>query len=151
MAFRRVVLVLATAAWMAAPGLTLASPMDGGWHHQSLELLRGVNLTDAQKQQIRSIEQADKTQIKTAAQQLHALHDQLASAMLSGATLEQLTAIQLREDTLRAQIAAQMLTTAVQVRGVLTADQLSAASAQHAKLAALHDQERAVEHQEDAQ
>ena len=151
MTLRRFALALGTAAMLAAPGLALASHTEGGWHHEGMEVLHGVNLTDAQKQQVQSIMQAGKGQMASVAEQMHSLHEQLASAMLSGAPLEQLTAIQRQEDTLREQMDAQRLAIEVQIRGILTPDQLTAASAQHAKLAALHQQEHAVMHQDQSQ
>jgi Spy/CpxP family protein refolding chaperone len=72
------------------------------------------------------------------------VHQQLDTAMLAGETLPQLLPIQRQEDMLREQIDAQRLAVAVQMRNVLTPDQLAQASAEHAKLASLREQEHAV-------
>jgi Spy/CpxP family protein refolding chaperone len=136
-------------AWAAAGLLTLplaalASPMDGGWHHEGMEFMHGVTLTDTQKQQIHQIAESAHTQMRATEQSLRTVHQQLDTAMLAGETLPQLLPIQRQEDMLREQIDAQRLAVAVQMRNVLTPDQLAQASAEHAKLASLREQEHAV-------
>jgi len=144
MTFQKTALAFAAVGLLAAPLRVLASPMDGGWHHDGMEFMHGVNLTDAQKQQIHQIAETARSQTRAAEENLRAIHQQLSAAMLSGETLQQLLPIQHQEDTLREQIDAQRLAVAVQMRNVLTPDQLAQASAEHAKLASLREQEHAL-------
>jgi len=120
-----------------------AEPMQGGWHHGGggMEMLHGLALTDAQKDQVKSIEKADREQMRPIMHQLHSLHEQIETGLLSGATADQLGALVQQEETLRNQMDAAHLSLAMQIRGVLTPEQLAQASTQHAKLAALHEQE----------
>jgi Spy/CpxP family protein refolding chaperone len=135
---------LATLGLLAMPLQVMASPMGGGWHHDGMDFMHGVNLSDAQKQQIHQIAETAHTQMRAAEDNLRTLHQQLSTAMLAGETLQQLLPIQRQEDTLREQMDAQRLAVAVEMRNVLTSEQLAQASAQHAKLASLREQEHAV-------
>jgi Spy/CpxP family protein refolding chaperone len=128
---------------ISVSALAIAEPMQGGWHHGGggMELLHGLSLTDAQKEQVKSIEQADREQMRPVMHQLHSLHEQIETGLLSGATADQLGSLVQQEETLRNQMDAAHLGLAVQIRGVLTPEQLTQASTQHAKLVALHEQE----------
>jgi Spy/CpxP family protein refolding chaperone len=139
-------LATSLAAAALVPALALASPMGGGWHHDGMDILHGVSLTDTQKEQLKQIESSSWTQMKSAGEQMRTLHEQLESGLLAGQSLGQLTAIQSKEAALRDQMDQLHLSTEVQIRNLLTPAQLAFASSQHAKLAALHEQEHAVMH-----
>jgi Spy/CpxP family protein refolding chaperone len=140
-------LALAASAALLLSGAGMAVAQEGGWHHgggEGMELLHGVSLTDAQRDQVHSIEKTGRTQMKPLMRQMFKIHEQISSDLLAGATAEQLTSLMQQEESLRNQMDAERLALAVQVRGVLTPDQLTQAATQHAKLAALHQEEHAL-------
>jgi Spy/CpxP family protein refolding chaperone len=144
----KTILIAAVAACAVTLGSqAVAQPMDGrGWHHgggEGMELLHGLNLTDAQKQQAHEIEHAAWAQARPIMAQMHALHEQLATAMLApgSVTAEQLAPLMTQEEQLRTQMDQQHLNTILQIRALLTPEQIAQASTTHQKLAALHEQE----------
>jgi hypothetical protein len=70
------------------------------------------------------------------------ISDQLASTASVSAT--QLTGLQQQAEQFGAQIEAQRLATALQIRALLTPDQLAQSAQVHQQLAALHAQMRSV-------
>ncbi len=147
MTTKSAMLAAALVGAMSLAAAAVAEPM-GGWHHggEGMEFLHGLSLTDAQRDQVHSIEKAGWEQMRPIMKQMHALHEQIATGLLSGATADQLTTLVQQEETLRNQMDAEHLSLAMQVRGVLTPEQLSQASTQHAKLTALHQQEHELMH-----
>ena len=145
MNFKHLVLALTTAGLLTA-GAARAQPEHEGWHHGGMELLRGVDLTDAQKTQIHQIVQATWAQMKPVAQQMRTVHEQIIGDLLGSAsvTQEQLTPLVQQEEQLRAQVDAAKLSSALQIRGVLTQAQLAKAATVHQQLSALHEQEQSV-------
>ncbi|MEJ0045819.1 MAG: Spy/CpxP family protein refolding chaperone [Rhodospirillales bacterium] len=137
------------ASMLSAPGVVAAQPvghMGGGGHHFELtEILHGLNLTDAQKQQAHLAEQAAWARAKPVLEQMHALHEQIATQFLTaGTTAAQLAPLVRQEEQLRSKLDSEHLTVALQIRNLLTADQLAKAATLHAQLSALHQQERDV-------
>ena len=145
MNFKHLVLALTTAGLLTA-GAARAQPEHGDWHHGGLEMLRGVDLTDAQKTQIHQIAQATWAQMKPVTQQMRTVHEQIIGDLLGSAnvTQEQLAPLVQQEEQLRAQVDAARLSTALQIRGVLTPAQLAKAATVHQQLSALHEQEQSV-------
>jgi hypothetical protein len=84
--------------------------------------------------------------MKPIMKQMRSIHEQMVNQMLAAGavTAEQLTPLVQEEEALRAQMDSAHLTETLQLRGVLTADQLAQAAATHTKLEALHAQEHAV-------
>jgi Spy/CpxP family protein refolding chaperone len=150
-------LIAAAAAGALSAGAAMAQPMEGGWHHggpgggEGMELLHSINLTDAQKQQAHEIEHAAWAQAKPIMQQMRAVHEQLETAMLApgSVTADQLSPLVTQEEQLKSQLDQQHLNTVLQIRALLTPEQLTQAAATHQKLAALHEQEHAVMHASD--
>ncbi len=134
----------ALALSLSANAAFAQAPHAGGWHHEGMEFLRGVTLTDAQKEQIHTIAEASMPSMKPLMMQDHTLHEQYESALLAGATSTQLSGIISQEEALKTQMDTQRLNLDLQIRGVLTPDQLAQASATSAKLAALHEQEHQI-------
>lgn len=120
--------------------------MHGGMNHGYLGFLQGVTLSDAQQAKMHDIMHASWQQLKPQMQQLRALHEQIGGDLASTASISaaQLTALQQQAQTLRNQLDQAKLVTAMQVRALLTPDQLSRSATVHAQLAALHQQEHAV-------
>lgn len=119
----------------------------GGWHGGGggMHILRGLGLSDAQKAQVQQLVQASRAQTKPIAQQLRALHGQLATAVLTaGTTAADLQPLVQQETQLRYQLETARYALFLQIRNVLTPAQLSQAAAIQQRLAALHDAERNV-------
>ena len=77
--------------------------------------------------------------------QMHSVHQQLATQFLTaGTTAAQLEPLVRQEEQLRAQLDSKHLNVALQVRNLLTPDQLAQAATLHTKLSALHEQEHEV-------
>ena len=137
-------------AGLLAAGAVQAQGMHGGPHgamgHGYLDFLQGVTLTDAQQGKMHDITHASWQQLKPQMQQLRALREQIGGDLASTAALStaQLVALQQQAQTLGNQLDQARLATAMQVRALLTQDQLSQSASVHAQLAALHQQEHAV-------
>ena len=129
------------AGLMASPVMAMDGPPGDGWHHGDMDMLHGVNLTDSQKAQIHQIMKSDESAMRLTGKQMMELHEQLSSALLSGATMAQLSPILKQEEALRTEMDTQRLQTALKMRALLSAQQLAQAAALHAKLASLHAQE----------
>jgi Spy/CpxP family protein refolding chaperone len=129
-----------------AAGPLMAQPM-GEWHHGGgMEFLHGLNLSDAQKAQLKEIHEATWKTMKPIMQQMRSIHEQMVNQMLAAGTVtaDQLTPLVQQEEALRTQMDSAHLNEALQLRGILTSDQLAQAAATHTKLEALHEQEHAV-------
>ncbi len=137
--------ILLTTALIAFSGVAFAQ----GWHgeHHADMLFRTANLTDAQKAQMKTIEEAGWTQAKPMLEQIRALHQQVESQLLSPGAVSaaDLAPLVSQEETLRNQIDQIRVNAGLQMRSVLTPAQLADAAAKHAQLASLHQQEKAVE------
>lgn len=137
-------------AGLLAAGAVQAQGMHGGPHggmgHGYLGFLQGVTLSDAQQTRMHDIMHASWQQLKPQMQQLRTLREQIGSDLASTAAIStpQLVALQQQAQTLQNQLDQAKLATAMQVRALLTPDQLAQAATVHAQLAALHQQEHAV-------
>ena len=137
-------------AGLLAAGAVQAQGMHGGPHggmgHGYLGFLQGVTLSDAQQTRMHDITHASWQQLKPQMQQLRALREQIGGDLASTAAVSapQLVALQQQAQTLQNQLDQAKLATAIQVRALLTPEQLSQAATVHAQLAALHQQEHAV-------
>jgi Spy/CpxP family protein refolding chaperone len=154
MKVKHAVMAALAAGMISAAGVVAAQPMEGGWHHGAgMEFLYSLKLTDAQKQQVHQIVEAARAQAKPVMTQMHTLHEQIITQLLTaGSTEADIQALVQQEEQLRNQLDSARVTTALQIRGLLTPDQLTQASTLHQKLSALHEQEHAVmESPEDAQ
>jgi Spy/CpxP family protein refolding chaperone len=137
----------ALAGVLAVGGVALAQPHHGGPDQGGIGfLLHGVNLTDAQKTQIHQIEKASWTTLKPLMQQERTLREQEVTQFLAAGavTADQFSSIKAQEESVRTQIEAAHLNTMLQVRGVLTAEQISKAATLHAQMEQLHEQEHAL-------
>ena len=125
----------------------------GDMHHGYLGFLQGVTLTDPQQAKMHDIMHTSWQQMKPQMQQLRALREQIGGDLASTAAISpaQLVALQQQAQALQNQLDQARLATAMQVRALLTQDQLSQAASVHAQLSALHRQEHAVLSQTPAQ
>ncbi len=140
--------VLALALGVSAVAGAHAQGWGGHRDHRLFGLLEGVTLSDAQQQQIHADIKAGFEATRTTRQALHALNRQIASTMLSSGSVSQASIMPLvqQQEQLRAQLDQERVAVALQIRGVLTASQLAQAAQAHGQLAALHEQEQAIEH-----
>jgi Spy/CpxP family protein refolding chaperone len=148
MKFKNIMLAVAASGVLAASGMALAQPPGGEWHHGGggMEFLHGITLSDAQKAQVQQIHKAAWTQMKPIMEQMRSIHEQVANQLLAAGrvTAEQFTPMVQQEEALKSQIDSIHLNEMLQLRGVLTPEQLAQAAATHTKLEALHAQEHAV-------
>ena len=146
---RQMLLAAATAVLVGAGVAAGASaqPGPGGWHHGGGGgLLEGVTLTDEQKTTLHTLMQNNHAATRTLREQLHTLHDQVETTLLSSGTVTAATLAPMvqQQEALMQQLDAQRVTEEIAVRNLLTPAQLSQAAAAHAQLATLHQQERAL-------
>ncbi len=150
MTIKHMLVAAVAACALSAAGAAVAGPhgggWGGGWGGEGMELLHSINLTDAQKEQAHTIEKAAWASAKPIMEQLRAAHQQMATAMLATGTVtaESLQPMVTQEESLRAQLDTIHLNAALQIRALLTPDQLAQAAATQAKLESLHEQEHAV-------
>ena len=119
---------------MAGDGTGIALPL----------LLRGANLTSDQKAQVQQIISNHRATLRDLFSQLSAAQDQMANKLFSTAKLQETDlAPQVQQITqVRNQLAEEGLRVILEIRGVLTPEQLAKASELKAQMEALHSQMR---------
>ncbi len=139
-------LALATAGLLTAGAANAQPEHHGAWHHDGMEILHGLDLTDAQKSEVHKIMQANWSHMKPVMQQARTLHEQIVTKLTGtdAVTQADLTPLVQQEEQLRSQLDTARVTTALQIRGLLTPAQLAKAASTHQQLEALHEQERAL-------
>jgi len=134
------------ACMISVGGLAVAQPMEmGPWHHgmDDMEFLHGLNLTAAQKTQAHTILKSAFATNRPLMEQMHTLREQHINLLLTpGSTEAQIAAVVKQEEGVRNELDAKRLAIALQLRALLTPQQLSQAADLHSKLEALHEQER---------
>jgi protein CpxP len=120
----------------------------GGMHGGASALLSGVTLTSEQQTQVASIRQSAWTTAKPLMQQLHSTEQQIQTLLLTPGAVNttQLNTLEQTASGLRSQLQDQRLSVELQIRGVLTASQLTQAASTHSQLEALHEQEHSLMH-----
>ena len=136
--------ILLTTAVIAFGGAAFAQGFHAG--HERGALFQGVTLSDAQRSQIRAIQQAGWAQAKPTMEQARAVHEQIVARLLAAGSVSEadLAPLVTQEEQLRAQLDQMRISSELQMRAVLTATQLADAAARHTQLVSLHEQERAV-------
>jgi periplasmic protein CpxP/Spy len=109
-------------------------------------LLKAAQLTPDQRNQVHDIMRTTHQSVKPIQEQIRQLHEQLADKLAgSGAVqLSDLTPVQQQIDGLHSQIEQLRLKAALQVRALLTPDQLARVASKHQQMKALHEQMREV-------
>jgi Spy/CpxP family protein refolding chaperone len=104
--------------------------------------LRGAALTPTQQKQIHDIMDSSRTSSEPQMQQLHSIRDQIADKLLSSGSVSasDLAPLLAQQTAIQQQLDNQMISTAIQIRGVLTPDQLNRVASVHEKLKAIHTQ-----------
>lgn len=113
-------------------------------------LLQGLNLSTEQQNAIRTIHQAARAQAKPMVEQLRQIRTEMKSAMLAAGPVDanKLATLQTQASTLKGQLDQLRLSSMIEVRKILTPDQLQQAAATANTLSSLHEQERALMHPE---
>jgi len=148
----RLLAALILAAICAAPGAGLAEPMEHSGHDGGpmsmplMMVLRQAHLTPDQQAKAHKIMAANFKQAKPLMQQLHQIHDQIADKLLSAGAVSaaDIAPLQQRESQIHQQLDQQMLASALQIRSLLTPEQLSRVADLHTKLKALCEQIHAL-------
>ncbi len=109
-------------------------------------LLRGANLTADQKTQVQQIMANHRATFQNLFSQLRTVQDQVSSKLFStGAVSESDLTPQLQQvTTLRSQLAEEGLRVALEIRNILTADQLANASQLKTQMQSLQNQMRGL-------
>jgi hypothetical protein len=132
------------------PSKLVIGPAVNDLYDDDLGFTRGIALTAEQQAQADALIRAGGEQTHETVQSLDAVRAQ-ADAQLNGtgsATYAQIAQLQQQAVRLIARQDADRLNLAVQVRSILTPDQLAQAQALHDQLASLHEQEAALRAQE---
>lgn len=124
----------------------MGPPHGGGDHSQFMMLLHSANLTQQQQSQIHTILDSQREKTRSMHQKLEALHEQISDKLLSAGSVSasDLKALVDKASHIEAALNESRTETAIAIRNVLTADQLSHVAQVHAKLRSLHSQVRSL-------
>lgn len=126
------------------PGGPFGGPMDGPplVPPPVMMALRAAALTPAQQKHIHDIMAASRTTSDPLMQQMYSIRDQIADKLLSSGSVSasDLAPLLAQQTAIQQQLDSQMISTAIQIRGVLTPDQLSRVASVNEKLKAIHTQ-----------
>ena len=152
MQVKRLLATLILAATCAVPATAMAQPFGPSGHGDGpmlmplMMVLRQAKLTPDQQTKVHQIMATSFTQAQPLMQQLHAVHDQIADKLLSTGAVSaaDIAPLQQQEGKIHQQLDQQMLAAALQIRGLLTPEQLSRVSDLHTKLKSLREQMHAL-------
>ncbi len=139
-----VVLALVAAVLWTAPAFARGG--HGGWGGMSV--LHGLDLTDAQKTQVHQIFQNHRPQFRTLGSQMRTAQQELTDKLYGPdpVTPADLAPLSQQISQLRDQLSQERLKVAMEIRGVLTPDQLAKATQIRQQLRQLRSQERTLLH-----
>jgi Spy/CpxP family protein refolding chaperone len=118
----------------AMPAAAQGMPMRGGWSGQEVFplrfIMRGVGLTDAQQAQVREIVANHRSRFQALRSQLRTNTQQLTDKLYGpgSVTADDLAALRQQISQVRDQLGQEALLTALEVRNVLTPEQLAKAA-----------------------
>ena len=146
MTFKQTLIAAAAVCALGASNVAFAHPMDDHHGMEGMEILHSLNLTDAQKTAVHEAEHTGWSQAKPIMAEMRKVHEQIATALTTAGTVtaEQLAPMVTQEEQLRTQLDQIHVATMVQIRNLLTPEQVTQAAAMHEKLAALHEQEHEI-------
>jgi Spy/CpxP family protein refolding chaperone len=109
-------------------------------------VLKGVDLTDEQEKQVHEIMEAHRATLRTLFGQLQAAHQEMAAKLFAPGEVraEDLTGQVQRMAQLREQLTQEGLKVALEVRGILTPEQLAKAAELRERMHALHTEMRGL-------
>jgi Spy/CpxP family protein refolding chaperone len=101
--------------------------------------IRRANLTQEQRTRVHQIMGSSFTRARPLMKQLYDIHDEIGDKLLSSGTVNasDIEPLQRRENQIHQQLDEQMLSAALQIRGLLTPRQLRQAADLHNKLKSL--------------
>jgi Spy/CpxP family protein refolding chaperone len=111
--------------------------------HPLMMLLRNASLTSTQQDQVHQLMTAHRAQVEPLLEKLHTLHEQIADKLLgtdATVTAQDLAPLRSQATQIQEQIDSSDLDTALQIRGLLTADQRSHLASVHRQVKSLRDQ-----------
>jgi Spy/CpxP family protein refolding chaperone len=154
---RKITLVLAALLLATIPygigrtqGFGAGGPGFGMHHHHDLMggpmMLGTLGLTSDQKTQVHQIMSTLRTNLEPLFEQLHQGHAQITTKLLAPGpvTMADLSPILTQNDSIQQQIEQQKMAAVLQVRSLLTADQLSKAATVQQKLQQIHAEMKAL-------
>jgi len=140
--------VAAIVASMLLTGTAFGEGVGPGLHGTGWggPILRSVGLTDAQKAQIHQIMASHRPQFRALREQLRAARSQLGDQLYgtNPVTPAALAPLVQQIDTLRERLAQERLQAALEIRGVLTSDQVAKAAQTRLQLNQLRSQMRTL-------
>jgi Spy/CpxP family protein refolding chaperone len=109
-------------------------------------VLKGIDLTDAQEKQVRQIMAAHRTTFRTLSKELQVAHKDVADKLFAPGEVqaEDLTSQMQRVAQLREQLMQEGLKVALEVRQILTTEQLAKAAELKDRMRALHAEMRGL-------
>ena len=107
-------------------------------------VLKGLDLTDAQEKQVRTIMQAHRATLRTLFGELKVAQEEMVDKLLTPGEVraEDLTSQSQRVAQLREQLMQEGLKVALEVRGILTPEQLAKAAEIKERMRSLHTEMR---------
>jgi Spy/CpxP family protein refolding chaperone len=117
--------------------------------HPLMMLLRNASLTPAQQDQVHQLMSAHRSQVEPLFDKLHTALDQIADKLIGSPDVvssQDLAPLRQQASQIQEAIDQANLETAVQIRGLLTADQRSHLADIHRQVKSLHDQLDALLH-----
>jgi len=150
MSLRKIGIGAALAGALAVSGVALAQPpgefMHGHMGGPGMEFLRAIDLSETQKAQVHDLMKSSWESTKPLMEKMRAAHEAAITALLgSGAvTADTLRPNVEQEAALRQQLDTIHLNTMLQLRSILTPEQLAQAAARHAQLEQLRTEEHSL-------
>jgi Spy/CpxP family protein refolding chaperone len=153
--FSAVMLAVVAVGWWAAMaeghprwgmrGMSPGMMGDGGSMLLPL-VLKGVDLTPEQETRVQEIMAAHRPTLQTLFQQMRETHEELSAKLFTPGDVQEadLTPYLQRTAQLREQLMQEGLKVALEVRSVLTAEQLAKAAALKSRMKALHSEWRSL-------
>ncbi|MBV8053703.1 MAG: Spy/CpxP family protein refolding chaperone [Deltaproteobacteria bacterium] len=134
--------IAAIPAVALAQPMMLAGPGGGPMSMPLMMIIRQVNLTQEQQTKVHQIMGSSFAQAQPLMKQLHDIQEQIADKLMSPGTVSStdIEPLQQQENQIHQQLEEQMLSTALQIRALLTPEQLSKAAGLHSKLKSLRQQ-----------
>ncbi len=135
------ILLTGTTAW-AQPPNTWGREGQGGPH--MLGLIRGVGLTEAQQAQVRQIAGNHRERFRTLSSELRAAQEALTAKLYSPdpLTSDDVSPLLRQIDQLRGDLSRESAQVALEIRGILTPEQLTKAAQLHQRLSELRAETR---------
>lgn len=120
--------------------------MEGGAGHLLPLVLKGIDLTPEQETRVREIMKGHRSTLRTLFQQMRETHQELSDKLLTPGDVQaaDLNPYVERMAQLREQLMQEGLNVALEVRGVLTAEQLAKAAELKGRMKALHSEWRSL-------